>query len=203
MGFFTGFSIALPPGPAAIEALNRSIAKGFFSGIKVSLGAVFGDFTLLIIINLGLLKFLVNNPTRVGVFWILSGILLMVFAYFNNKGNGESKLLSKISSNPRLGGFFSGFMMTILNPTSISLWIALSSTVFTLWLDKGMFCFLSSLCSMFLGSLTWLTILNIFASKGVKLLKKDISKAATKLLSIVLLLIGTGFIILGILNFFS
>lgn len=202
LGFCTGFSIAIPLGPAALESVNRSISKGFRAGIKVSLGAVCGDFTILIIVNLGLLKFLINSPTSEGVFWICSGILLMVFAYFNNKSNGESKIISMISSNPKLGGLFAGFLMTILNPTSITLWMAVSSTVFTLWLENGTIYFLCAICAMFVGSLTWFTILNIFASRGVKLLKKDVSKSTAKLLSIVLLIIGTAFIVLGILKFF-
>lgn len=202
-GFGTGFAISIPPGPAAIEAVNRSVANGARAGLKVSLGAVLGDFTLVIIVNLGLLKFLINNPTSEGIFWIFSGFLLLTFAYLNSKGNGESKLLLKISSNPKLGGVFVGFLMTLLNPTSISLWMAVSSTIFTLWLDKGIFYFLCSISTMFIGSFTWFVILNLFSSRGFKLLKKDVSKNTSKLLTIVLVIISIAFVVLGTLKFFT
>ena len=51
---------------------------------------------------------------------------------------------------------------------------------------------------MIIGSMSWLIVLNILASKGLKLLKKDINKTASNLLTYVLYIIGIIFVIYGI-----
>ncbi|MGL4772136.1 MAG: LysE family translocator [Clostridium sp.] len=194
--FLTGFSISIPLGPSALESVSRSISKGFIEGFKVSLGAVLADFTILLIVNIGLLRFLINNNTNEGIFWIFSGILLSLFNLFSNKCSNIKISTFNFAGN-KYDGFISGYIMTILNPTTIFLWIAISSTVFSIWIARGTFYFISSIFFMFVGSLSWFAILNLLACKGVRFLKRDISKSTSKALSLFLSLLGVLFIIYG------
>lgn len=65
-------------GPSGLESVSRSISKGFKEGFKVSLGAVSADITYIVIINLGLFTILTRNPKFHSLFWIVSGIVLII-----------------------------------------------------------------------------------------------------------------------------
>lgn len=194
MGFLTGLFSAIPLGPAGLEAVNRSISKGFWHGFKVSVGATFADYTYLIIINLGVFNILKANKIYEGIFWIISGIILFLFAIRSGNKNNSSKLLD----NPKLGGFITGFLITFINPSTFFFWIALSSTVMNIWKSNGNLFFYTSFISMPFGSITWFTILNILASRGLKLFKKNIDKTASKLLTYILCIVSIFFVFYGL-----
>ncbi|MGL5152095.1 MAG: LysE family translocator [Clostridium sp.] len=201
-GFITGFSLSIPIGPASIESVNRTLSRGFIEGFKVSLGTITADFTILLIVNVGLFRFLINNKINEGLFWIFSGILLSIFMFYKNRKRKPQLILFGSFPKRRYDGFFSGFLMTILNPTSIFLWVTISGTLFTFWLSRGKLYFFSSLLFMFIGSLSWFIILNILASRGVKFLRRDVSINTSKLLSLFLSIIGVLFIIYGLYKIF-
>lgn len=194
IGFLTGLFSAIPLGPAGLEAVNRSISKGFWHGFKVSVGATFADYTYLIIINLGVFNILKDNKIYEGTFWIVSGTLLFLFAIRSRNKENSSKLLD----NPKLGGFITGFLITFINPSTFFFWIALSSTVMNIWKSNGNLFFYTSFISMPVGSITWFTILNILASRGLKLFKKNIDKTASKFLTYILCIVGIFFVFYGL-----
>ena len=135
------------------------------------------------------------------IFWIVSGVILILFnrlSFTDSKKKTDSKnLLNKYTSN----GFVTGFLITFVNPTTPSLWIALSTTVLSVWRYHGRIYFLTSVSSMMIGSITWFCLLNILVSKGVRKLKSDYTKTTSKLLNYFLMILGISFIILGIFKF--
>ncbi|WP_027637268.1 LysE family translocator [Clostridium butyricum] len=201
IGFLTGFTASIPLGPSGLESVNRSMSKGFREGFKVSLGAVSADLLYIVIINLGLFTLLSKHRNFQSIFWIVSGVILILFnrlSFTDNKKKTDSKnLLNKYTSN----GFVTGFLITFVNPTTPSLWIALSTTVLSVWRYHGRIYFLTSVSSMMIGSITWFCLLNILVSKGVRKLKSDYTKTTSKLLNYFLMILGISFIILGIFKF--
>ncbi len=201
IGFLTGFTASIPLGPSGLESVNRSMSKGFKEGFKVSLGAVSADLLYIVIINLGLFTLLSKHRHFQSIFWITSGIILIIFNHFsfndNTKKNSSKTILDKYTSS----GFLTGFLITFVNPTTPSLWIALSTTVLSVWRYHGRIYFLTSVSSMMLGSITWFCLLNILVSKGVKKLKADYTKTTSRLLNYFLTILGISFIILGIVKF--
>ncbi|WP_293982222.1 LysE family transporter [uncultured Clostridium sp.] len=201
IGFVTGFTASIPLGPSGLESVNRSISKGFKEGFKVSLGAVSADLLYIVIINLGLFTLLSKYRHFQSIFWIISGIILIIFNHLsfndNIKKNDSKTILDKYTSS----GFLTGFLITFVNPTTPSLWIALSTTVLSVWRYHGRIYFLTSISSMMLGSVTWFCLLNILVSKGVKKIKSDYTKTTSKLLNYFLMLLGISFIILGVVKF--
>ena len=201
IGFLTGFTASIPLGPSGLESVNRSMSKGFREGFKVSLGAVSADLLYIVIINLGLFTLLSKHRNFQSIFWIVSGVILILFnrlSFTDSKKKTESKnLLNKYTSN----GFVTGFLITFVNPTTPSLWIALSTTVLSVWRYHGRIYFLTSVSSMMIGSITWFCLLNILVSKGVRKLKSDYTKTTSKLLNYFLMILGISFIILGIFKF--
>lgn len=198
IGFFTGFIASIPLGPSGLESVNRSISHGFKEGFKVSIGAVFADITYIVIINLGLFTLLSKHKYFQSIFWIISGIVLILFTKLSLKSNSASKnYLTKYTCN----GFLTGYLITFINPTTPSLWIALSATVLSVWRGHGKVYFLFATLSMILGSISWFCLLNILVSKGFKKLKSNYSKNTSKLLDYFLIILGIVFIILGIIKF--
>ena len=201
IGFLTGFTASIPLGPSGLESVNRSMSKGFREGFKVSLGAVSADLFYIVIINLGLFTLLSKHRNFQSIFWIVSGVILILFnrlSFTDSKKKTDSKnLLNKYTSN----GFVTGFLITFVNPTTPSLWIALSTTVLSVWRYHGRIYFLTSVSSMMIGSITWFCLLNILVSKGVRKLKSDYTKTTSKLLNYFLIILGISFIILGIFKF--
>ena len=201
IGFFTGFIASIPLGPSGLESINRSISKGFREGFKVSLGAVSADIVYIIIINLGLFTIFTKNPKFHSVFWIVSGIILIVSTKISFKSKSLDLKLEKSINRHSSNGFLAGFLITFLNPTTPSLWIALSGTVFNVWRHHGRIFFIFSISSMIIGSITWFCLLNILVSRGLKKLNPNYTNNTTKFLDYFLLILGIIFIVLGTYKF--
>ena len=201
IGFFTGFVASIPLGPSGLESVSRSLSKGFRAGFKVSLGAVSADIVYIIIINLGLFTIFTKNPRFHSLFWVVSGIVLILSIKISSKSKNLDLKLEKSISRHSSSGFLTGFLITFLNPTTPSLWIALSGTVFNVWKHHGMIFFMFSISSMIIGSISWFCVLNFLVSKGFKKLNPNFANTTTKFLDYFLLALGIIFIILGSYNF--
>lgn len=201
IGFFTGFIASIPLGPSGLESVSRSMSKGFKEGFKVSLGAVSADIAYIIIINLGLLTIFTKNPKFHSLFWIISGIVLIISTKISFKSKQSSSKLERSIYRHASNGFLTGFLITFLNPTTPSLWIALSGTVFNVWKHHGRIFFIFSISSMIIGSITWFCLLNILVSKGIKKLNPNHTNNTTKFLDYFLLILGIIFVIWGIYKY--
>jgi len=201
IGFFTGFMASIPLGPSGLESVSRSMSKGFKEGFKVSLGAVSADITYIIIINLGLFTILTRNPKFHSLFWIVSGFVLILANRISSKSKNTDSKLEKSIYRHASNSFLTGFLITFLNPTTPSLWIALSGTIFNVWRHHGRIYFFFSISSMIIGSITWFCFLNILVSKGSKRLKPGFTNNTSKILDYFLLILGIIFIIWGIYKF--
>lgn len=201
IGFFTGFIASIPLGPSGLESVNRSISKGFKEGFKVSIGAVAADITYILIINLGLFTLLSKHRHFQSIFWIISGIILILFNKLSYKKDSKNDFTNNYLSKYTTSGFVTGYLITFINPTTPSLWIALSATVLSVWRGHGRIYFLLSTCSMIIGSISWFCLLNILVSKGFKKLKSNYSETTSKILNYFMIILGIIFIVLGIFKF--
>ena len=201
VGFCTGFVASIPLGPSGLESVNRSLSNGFREGFKVSLGAVSADIAYIIIINLGLFTIFTKNPKFHSLFWVVSGIVLILSTKISFKSNHLDLKLEKSINRHSSNGFLTGFLITFLNPTTPSLWIALSGTVFNVWKHHGRIFFIFSISSMIIGSITWFCFLNISVSRGFKKLNSNYTNKTSELLDYFLLALGIIFIILGFYKF--
>lgn len=200
-GFFMGFAASIPLGPSGLESVSRSISKGFKEGFKVSLGAVSADIAYIIIINLGLFTILTRNAKFHSLFWVVSGIVLILSNKISFKPKNLDYELESSVSKPSSNGFVAGFLITFLNPTTPSLWIALSGTIFNVWRHNGRIFFAFSVSSMIIGSITWFCFLNILVSKGFKKFNPNFSNNTSKFMNYLLFGLGVLFVIWGIYKF--
>ena len=199
--FFTGFAASIPLGPSGLESVSRSISKGFKAGFKVSLGAVSADIAYIIIINLGLLTIFTKNTKMNGLFWLISGFFLILSTRISLKPKRSDSRLQKAIYKHASNGFLTGFLITFLNPTTPSIWIALSGTLFNVWRHHGRLFFTVSILSMIIGSITWFCVLNILVSRSFKKVNANFTNNTTKILDYFLVALGIIFVIMGAYKF--
>lgn len=193
-GFSTGFAAAIPLGPSGIESIKRSLSNGFKEGFKVSLGAIFADYLYILLINLGLSALISTNNEAEGLFWIISGIILIIFNRISGKNNYP--LMNRLG-NTKYSGFLSGFLITFLNPMTPSVWLALSGTIMSVWRFSGLYFYILAVFSMMIGGITWFIILNALAARGIKILRFNESKKTSNLIKYLMIILGLAFIIFG------
>lgn len=197
-GFITGFCASIPLGPSGLESVNRSISKGFKAGFSVSVGAVLADVFYLTIINLGLGQLLNGNQIFQGVFWIASGLILLLFNHLSSKKDAKNNQNNQKHKSDK-SGLVTGFFITFINPSTPTIWIALSATILNNWHSHGNLFFITAVVSMIIGSLSWFCLLNYLVCAGIKQVSEKHTEKTSKLLTIFLFLLGIAFIIYGIL----
>lgn len=204
LGIPIGFVMAIPLGPAGIEAVKRTISKGFKEGYTVSIGTVTANVVYMFLINCGLVKLLSNNKLD-GFFWIVCGNILIIIGYksvknISNEEEIKSNKMQKLSSSMP---FTAGFIITFTNPMTLSLWLFLSGTVIHPWYYLGLGPYYTFIISLIIGFILWVTLLNYLASKGIKMLNPSNSMKTQFLLMVSILIIGIVFVIYGFIKFFK
>jgi len=155
-GIATGLIIAAPVGPVNVLCIQRTLGKGWKSGLVSGLGAAAADtiygaiagFSITLVID-----FLLREQ-----FWIrvLGGALLIaigVLYYFR-----KSRPLRQVKQEAANSDFVSTFLLTLTNPTTVLSFVAVLATLgigeqrdawMTFLLVGGIFC----------GSMLWWMLL--------------------------------------------
>lgn len=197
-GFVTGLILSLPLGPAGVESIKRTISCGFKTGFKVSIGAITADVSYLFLINCGLSNVINSNKKTESIFWIISGLLLIIIGLSSIKSNSKKEsdnsnfLCKKVSSFP----FLIGFIITFTNPMTPSLWFFMSATAIKHWHRISFSAYSSFIIALILGMITWFALLNYLVLKGVNILNPKSSNKTLHFVMWILVILGiffTGF----------
>ncbi|MGL4453447.1 MAG: LysE family transporter [Sarcina sp.] len=195
IGSFTGLCASVPLGPAGMESVKRSIDKGFWSGFQISLGAILADYIYILLIHFGLAKVLELNKNIEGMFWVVSGCILFIF----NKLSKNTENKKSTHAKNKVPGWVNGFLITFLNPSTPSIWIALSGTIMSVWVANGRKFYYFALGSMLVATIIYFVFLNLLASRGLKKLAgENVTNGASNIIHWVLYLLSIGFIFFGI-----
>lgn len=202
-GFVLGFLYSIPLGPSGIESVKRTISKGFKEGFKVSLGAIGADMTYLLLISRGFAGVFDKYKWAEALFWMISGVLLFFMGYHSiRNADKDSSSTPRFLRNSKYASmpFLAGYLMTVTNPMTPSLWIVFSSTIIRTWHSVSVTCYYSFILATFAGMITWFALLNLAALKGVKILKPSHSAKTAILLMWIILLLGVAFNIFGVIK---
>ncbi|MCX7904743.1 MAG: LysE family translocator [Caloramator sp.] len=192
-GFITGIFFALPLGPAGLESIKQTLKNGIKEGINVALGAVSADALDLIFINVGLFNLFNDNRKLEAMFFIICGLLIIVFAILDFNKVKNDNFIKKYDSMPFLKGFFLAFF----NPMTHSFWITVSGTIIHRFSDNGILVYYSFLVFLILGMAAWFVFLNILALKGFRKFIEGNDNKTEMAMAFVMLIIGIGFLIYG------
>ncbi|MGG5463351.1 LysE family translocator [Clostridium sp. B9] len=203
-GVVTGLLVSIPLGPAAIEAATQSLDIGFKKGFEVSLGAIAADYLYILLINFGVAQLLNLNRYVECAFWIISGLVLIIInlVFKSTQKSLDEKCIQKIENHKTGSGFMNGFLITFVNPMTLSVWMAVSAGVMSIWKISGRHFFIVALCSMFLTTLSWFILLNLMAAKGGNLIKKELTGKANTGVKYFMVILGLAFTIYGIFKIF-
>lgn len=203
-GIITGLLVSIPLGPAAIEAATQSLSKGFSKGFEVSLGAIAADYLYILLINFGVAQLLDFNRYVECAFWIVSGLVLIIvnLIFKSTQKSLDEKCTKTISSHKTGSGFINGFLITFINPMTLSVWMAVSAGIMSIWKFSGRHFFMVAIISMFLTTLGWFTFLNLMAAKGGNMVKKELTGKAHTGVKYFMVLLGLAFTIYGIIKIF-
>lgn len=204
IGFFTGIVTSIPIGPAAVESIKRTLANGLKHGLLVCLGAVSADVFYILLINCGLSSLLSSNKTTEALFWIISGIILTYIGYTHLREHADEtenaiKFLNR--NNFTSKSFLVGFIITVVNPVTPSLWLFMSGTAIRAWYYVSIPAYYTFILSLVTGMLSWLFALNYFAHKGIQILNPRNSEKTLHLMMWVIVIMGSGFIAFGTFSF--
>jgi threonine/homoserine/homoserine lactone efflux protein len=129
-GILAGLLVSMPLGPIGVVLIQRTMNKGFASGIISGLGVATADTLFAIIASFGLTfitNFFIKEMTA---FTVIGSIILFVMGIRMFKSNPAQYFNAsrKIEGNNQFSDFISMFLLTITNPMTVFIF----GTVFTI-----------------------------------------------------------------------
>jgi threonine/homoserine/homoserine lactone efflux protein len=186
---------ALAPGPLFFATISHGTKSGVKSGLMFSIAHTIIEFSLIIVLALGLVTF-GNEPTIKLIIGTVGGIVLLIFGTIqirnsikSNFGKTEKREI-KTSNLLILGLLFTG-----LNPFFIVWWLTVGINLILLSLE---FASLSGVIFMYICHVwmdyIWLISISYFAKKGMNILGYKIYRIIMGLFGAVLIYYGLSFL---------
>ena len=129
-GFLLGWSVAWPPGPINAEVARRCLARGFWAGFGVILGACTGDGLWAVLVALGVGVVMTAPALRLAM-GVVSIALLLALAFLFLRGAWRDWTAPPNAAPPAAGRFDSGrasFLlgagMALSSPWNVAFWLA-------------------------------------------------------------------------------
>jgi threonine/homoserine/homoserine lactone efflux protein len=193
-GFLIGLSVAAPVGPMAVLCIHRTLAKGANVGLVSGLGIATADALYASVAAFGwtflsdrLMEF--QNALKLvgGLFLLYLGAKVFLSKPAKGKATTQERDLGKAYS--------STFLLTLSNPPTIFLFLALFTTIGTLGRDGGNSSAPWLVTGVFLGSAFWWLVLN----QSVSLLGRKMNPDKLRWINQVsgLVIAGFGLVALG------
>jgi threonine/homoserine/homoserine lactone efflux protein len=125
-GFVLGWSVAWPPGPINAEIARRCLARGFWAGYGLLLGATCGDVLWALVVALGI-GVALRGPGMHLALGILSVALLLGLAFTFLRGawrswRGIAAPAARFDSSR--ASFLLGLTLALTSPWNLAFWLA-------------------------------------------------------------------------------
>ncbi|MCZ2809419.1 MAG: LysE family transporter [Candidatus Bathyarchaeota archaeon] len=187
---------ALYPGPLFFVTISHGIKSGTKSGIIFSIAHSLVEFTLVMLLALGLLS-VANEPTAMLVVGVAGGVALIVFGAMQIRGSFSYK-----SDEPKAGRgatrslLLIGLALTGLNPYFIVWWLTIGANLIFISLE---FAGLVGVVFMYVCHVwvdyAWLTLVAALANRGAKILRFKWYRVLMAVFGVVLIYFGLSFLI--------
>lgn len=190
-GLVIGFSIAAPVGPIGVLCIRRTLADGRTTGLATGLGAASADAVFGAIAGLGLTAVsgaLIGQLTAIR----LLGGLFLCYLGLRTLLAQPSERASESRSSGLLGAYVSTFVLTLTNPATILLFVAVFAGLGVAEQGSSYATAALLILGVFGGSALWWTLL----SGGVSLLRQRFTPGAlrwvNRLSGLIILAFGLG-----------
>ena len=162
---------ALAPGPLFFVTIVQGARSGTKTGITFSLAHTLVEFTLVMLLALGLLS-VANEPTvRLG-FGVAGGVALIIFGVTQIRSSLYEAREPDSGKNTTRSLFLMGLALTGLNPYFIIWWLTIGANLIFLSLEfAGFFGVIFMYVCHVWVDYVWLSLVAGLAKKSAKLLK--------------------------------
>ena len=186
---------ALAPGPLFFVTITHGIKTGTKSGIIFSITHTIIEFTLVMLLALGLLS-VANQPTIKLAVGAAGGATLIIFGAMQIRSslhkNNETNSPPKTTRNL----FLIGLALTGLNPYFIVWWLTIGANLILLSLE---FAGLGGVIFMYFCHVwvdyAWLTLVAGFAKRGAKILQIKWYRVMMAVFGGILIYFGVSFLV--------
>ena len=157
-GFLLGWSVAWPPGPINAEIARRCLARGFWAGFGLLLGACSGDALWAVLVSLGVGVLFTGPATRAAMGGV-SVALLLALAYVFLRGAWRSlRAAPAAPSAPsrfdsHRASYVLGATMALSSPWNVAFWLAAVGR--PEMARQGTAALLVMAAAVIVGALTW------------------------------------------------
>ena len=187
---------ALAPGPLFFVTVSHGIKSGTKSGIIFSIAHSLIEFTLVMLLALGLLS-VANEPAAMLVVGVAGGGALIVFGAIQIRGSFSYKAEeTKTGQGATRNLFLIGLALTGLNPYFIVWWLTIGATLIFISLE---FAGLAGVVFMYVCHVwvdyAWLILVSALAKRGAKILQFKWYRILMAVFGLVLIYFGFSFLI--------
>ena len=187
---------ALSPGPLFFVTVSHGVKSGTKSGIIFSIAHSLVEFTLVMLLALGLLS-VANEPTAMLVVGVAGGVVLIVFGAMQIRGSFSYKSdESKAGQGATRSLLLIGLALTGLNPYFIVWWLTIGANLIFISLE---FASLAGVVFMYICHVwmdyVWLILVAALAKRGAKILRFKWYRVLMAVFGLVLIYFGFSFLI--------
>ena len=128
-GFLLGWSVAWPPGPINAEIARRCLARGFWAGFGLLLGACSGDALWAVLVSLGVGTLIAGAVARAVMGTVSVALLLVLAALFlrgawRSLGAPPAVTAAPSRFDSRRASYLLGATMALTSPWNLAFWLA-------------------------------------------------------------------------------
>ncbi|HRP69737.1 MAG TPA: LysE family transporter [Turneriella sp.] len=134
LGFASGFLGSVPvTGPIALLVFRSSLRGSFSSAMHIVLGASIAEALYCALATFGYIQIITAYPFLTKYIRYMGSIFLLLLGvlFLFQKIKIVDEETPVVSANEKRGGFFTGFMISLLNPTLFLTWGSATSTIFS------------------------------------------------------------------------
>ena len=163
-----GLGVSVPPGPNAMLMINRTLRKGHFSGFMTGLGMATAEIIFAFVAFMGF-TYVTGFISRES-FWIrvVAGLLVAAIGlrlFLSNPAPEIRARMRMTTDGTPVQDFFSVFLMALLNPFSIFVFMLFFPGIDSSFTGNGIIMPAAILTGIFVGASLWWYILSLLVSR--------------------------------------
>jgi len=199
LSFVIAFSGALTPGPLLTAVIYESAKQGFKSGPLIILGHALTEIIMLILIVMGLTRF-INNQFAIKTISITGSLILIYFGINMLINTGTINLEPETASKSPTNLALTGIMMSIANPYWTIWWLTIGLGLILGAQKLGILGIMVFFMGHISADLGWYSAISWAISKKRKMISVKVYKGIISLCACALICFGVYFGITSLIN---
>jgi L-lysine exporter family protein LysE/ArgO len=192
-----GISLAAPIGPAGVAVIQAGLAGGFKRAFLTGLGVTLGDMTYLVIVFLGIWRFLTVPAVKVGIY-VIGALALLYFALRSLLAAHASLEAKPIAGVSPRGPLVLGYIVNVSNPIAVVWWLGVFGSILAeTAAGSSRWSALAGGSAILLGILAWHSSMSLLSHWGRQILTVRVRRAISVIASLALLGFAARFVFLA------